>query len=116
MTKLTGLFILFLSSGIEGAFSSSGAKTVIPKKVIGKFSIRIVPNQEPEEVIRLTKTYLEEYHKQRGSPNHLRLLSFHSLFFFSQCTVTATLFLILVLILLEVLREEEYIIIKKYHT
>ncbi len=26
--------------GIEGAFYSSGAKTVIPAKVIGKFSIR----------------------------------------------------------------------------
>lgn len=57
--------------GIEGAFSSSGSKTVIPKKVIGKFSIRIVPNQEPDEVIKLTKAYLEERHKERGSPNVL---------------------------------------------
>jgi Cys-Gly metallodipeptidase DUG1 len=30
--------------GIEGAFSAPGAKTVIPAKVIGKFSIRTVPN------------------------------------------------------------------------
>ena len=28
--------------GIEGAFSSAGAKTVIPAKVSGKFSIRSV--------------------------------------------------------------------------
>lgn len=28
--------------GIEGAFYGSGAKTVIPAKVIGKFSIRYV--------------------------------------------------------------------------
>lgn len=28
--------------GIEGAFSASGAKTVIPAKVSGKFSIRYV--------------------------------------------------------------------------
>ena len=28
--------------GIEGAFSGSGAKTVIPGTVIGKFSIRLV--------------------------------------------------------------------------
>lgn len=36
--------------GIEGAFSGSGAKTVIPRKVIGKFSIRLVPNMTPEVV------------------------------------------------------------------
>lgn len=30
--------------GIEGAFSASGAKTVIPAKVTAKFSIRTVPN------------------------------------------------------------------------
>lgn len=59
--------------GIEGAFSSSGSKTVIPKKVIGKFSIRIVPNQAPDDVIKLTKTYLENYHNQRGSPNHVNV-------------------------------------------
>lgn len=38
--------------GIEGAFSAPGAKTVIPRKVIGKFSIRIVPNMTPEEVTK----------------------------------------------------------------
>merc|ERR1712059_28903 len=36
--------------GIQGAFSDAGAKTVIPRKVTGKFSIRIVPNQTPEGV------------------------------------------------------------------
>ncbi len=36
--------------GIEGAFYSPGAKTVIPAKVIGKFSIRTVPNQEPSVI------------------------------------------------------------------
>ena len=34
----------------KGAFSEPGAKTVIPRKVIGKFSVRIVPNQTPEIV------------------------------------------------------------------
>ena len=38
--------------GIEGAFAEPGSKTVIPKTVIGKFSIRIVPNMEPEVVER----------------------------------------------------------------
>ena len=36
--------------GIEGAFSGSGVKTVIPRKVIGKFSIRLVPDMTPEVV------------------------------------------------------------------
>lgn len=36
--------------GIEGAFSAGGAKTVIPRKVIGKFSIRLVPDMDPEDV------------------------------------------------------------------
>jgi Cys-Gly metallodipeptidase DUG1 len=29
--------------GIQGAFSEPGAKTVIPSKVAGKFSLRYVP-------------------------------------------------------------------------
>ena len=36
--------------GIEGAFSEVGAKTVIPRKVIGKFSIRLVPDMDPKVV------------------------------------------------------------------
>jgi nonspecific dipeptidase len=37
--------------GFEGAFYGKGAKTVIPRKVIGKFSIRLVPDQTPDEII-----------------------------------------------------------------
>ena len=36
--------------GIEGAFHESGSKTVIPRKVIGKFSIRLVPNMDSKKV------------------------------------------------------------------
>lgn len=32
--------------GIEGAFHEPGAKTVIPGRVIGKFSIRLVPHMD----------------------------------------------------------------------
>ncbi|GAB1599912.1 cytosolic non-specific dipeptidase-like [Argonauta hians] len=59
--------------GIEGAFSDAGAKTVIPRKVIGKFSIRIVPNQTPDEIVKLAKAHLEKSHKKRGSPNKLNV-------------------------------------------
>lgn len=59
--------------GIEGAFDAPGSKTVIPRKVIGKFSIRIVPNMEPAEVERLVKVHLENVFAQRKSPNKLKI-------------------------------------------
>uniref|UniRef100_A0A7I4YYC2 M20_dimer domain-containing protein n=1 Tax=Haemonchus contortus TaxID=6289 RepID=A0A7I4YYC2_HAECO len=55
--------------GIEGAFSGTGEKTVIPSKVIGKFSIRIVPHMKPEKVNKKVIDYLKELWKKRGSPN-----------------------------------------------
>ncbi|PVD33413.1 hypothetical protein C0Q70_04669 [Pomacea canaliculata] len=63
--------------GIEGAFSGSGQKTVIPRKVVGKFSIRLVPDQEPEVIEQQVRTYLENIHKERGSPNTVRVLMPH---------------------------------------
>ncbi|XP_013414332.1 cytosolic non-specific dipeptidase [Lingula anatina] len=63
--------------GIEGAFSDGGAKTVIPRKVIGKFSIRLVPNQEPKAIEKLVVAHLEKIHKERGSPNKLNAFMFH---------------------------------------
>ncbi|CAG9857731.1 unnamed protein product [Phyllotreta striolata] len=59
--------------GIEGAFSGAGAKTVIPRKVIGKFSIRIVPNQEPKRIERYVVDYVERIWKKRGSPNKMKV-------------------------------------------
>ncbi len=44
--------------GIEGAFSAPGTKTVIPAKVIAKFSIRQVPNMEPAVVQKQVKLSL----------------------------------------------------------
>ena len=38
-------------------------------QVIGKFSIRIVPNQEPGEVQELTRAYLGKKWAERGSVN-----------------------------------------------
>jgi acetylornithine deacetylase/succinyl-diaminopimelate desuccinylase-like protein len=52
LVSLALLNLRRVSVGIEGAFSSAGAKTVIPRRVVGKFSIRIVPNMEPERVIQ----------------------------------------------------------------
>jgi Cys-Gly metallodipeptidase DUG1 len=44
--------------GIEGAFYSEGAKTVIPARVVGKFSIRTVPNMEIDEVTKLVEKHV----------------------------------------------------------
>ncbi|XP_023028441.1 cytosolic non-specific dipeptidase 2 [Leptinotarsa decemlineata] len=60
--------------GIEGAFSESGQKTVIPKKVIGKFSIRIVPNQKPDQIEKYVVEYVQKKWKERGSPNKMKVL------------------------------------------
>ena len=40
-------------------------------KVIGKFSIRTVPNQDPEEIVSLTESYLKKLWRARGSPNRM---------------------------------------------
>lgn len=50
--------------GIEGAFSGSGGKTVIPSKVIGKFSLRIVPDQDPKRIEKVIGAHLDKEFKK----------------------------------------------------
>ncbi|KAJ8290925.1 hypothetical protein GJAV_G00019250 [Gymnothorax javanicus] len=59
--------------GIEGAFSAPGTKTVIPAKVIGKFSIRQVPNMDPAIVEKQVTNYLQTVFEKRQSPNKLKV-------------------------------------------
>lgn len=59
--------------GIEGAFSGPGFKTVIPRKVVGKFSIRLVPNQIPSRIIKIVKDYVQGVWKKRQSPNKFKV-------------------------------------------
>ncbi|XP_034456124.1 LOW QUALITY PROTEIN: cytosolic non-specific dipeptidase-like [Hippoglossus hippoglossus] len=59
--------------GIEGAFSGSGSKTVIPSKVIGKFSIRIVPDMDPKVVEKKVINHLKEKFDELGSPNKFKV-------------------------------------------
>lgn len=51
--------------GIEGAFSEPGTKTVIPSKVIGKFSLRLVPDMTPPKVVELVTKYVNDEWKKR---------------------------------------------------
>eukprot|EP00053_Salpingoeca_punica_P011993 m.107056 g.107056 ORF g.107056 m.107056 type:complete len:478 (-) comp15828_c0_seq4:1717-3150(-) len=63
--------------GIEGAYSGAGAKTVIPRKVIGKFSIRLVPDMDPVKVGELVKAHLEREFAKLGSSNKLSIAMEH---------------------------------------
>ncbi|KAJ5816870.1 hypothetical protein N7447_009103 [Penicillium robsamsonii] len=55
--------------GIEGAYSAPGAKTVIPAKVIGKFSIRTVPNMESADVNKLVFDHIKAEFAKLNSKN-----------------------------------------------
>lgn len=59
--------------GIEGAYSAPGAKTVIPARVIGKFSIRTVPNMESEDVNRLVFDYVKAEFAKLCSKNSVHV-------------------------------------------
>lgn len=59
--------------GIEGAFDGAGAKTVIPKKVIGKFSIRLVPHMDPNVVEKQVVDHLTKAFAEHGSPNKMKV-------------------------------------------
>lgn len=45
-------------NGIWGGFQGEGAKTVLPAKAGAKISLRLVPDQTPEEVIELVKKHI----------------------------------------------------------
>ncbi|MFH4977345.1 hypothetical protein AB6A40_004054 [Gnathostoma spinigerum] len=64
--------------GIEGAYSGPGGKTIIPCKVTGKFSIRLVPDMLPEKVNKIVIDHLSKLWKTRGSPNTMRAYNMSS--------------------------------------
>ncbi|XP_003466552.2 beta-Ala-His dipeptidase [Cavia porcellus] len=57
--------------GIEGAFDEPGIKTVIPGRVAGKFSIRLVPHMNVSVVEGQVKQHLEDVFSQRNSSNKM---------------------------------------------
>lgn len=60
--------------GIEGAFHEPGAKTVIPGRVIGKFSIRLVPHMDTS-VVEKQVTDVHGSHSSATSEGRLPRLS-----------------------------------------
>ena len=71
-TLLMMVHVHGISAGIEGAFDGAGEKTVIPRKVTGKFSIRLVPDMKPADVEKATLDYVKKLHKESGSPNNMK--------------------------------------------
>ncbi|KAI0019282.1 hypothetical protein F4780DRAFT_747795 [Xylariomycetidae sp. FL0641] len=63
--------------GVEGAFSAPGAKTVIPAKVIGKFSIRTVPDMDIEKTNEAVYKYVKDVFAKLGSKNKLNVFAQH---------------------------------------
>lgn len=63
--------------GIEGAFYEPGQKTVIPRKVIGKFSLRIVPNQLPDQIEKYVVDFIKSKWALRESPNKMKISMDH---------------------------------------
>ncbi|KAK1483705.1 peptidase family M20/M25/M40 [Colletotrichum cuscutae] len=64
--------------GVEGAFSAPGAKTVIPAKVTGKFSIRTVPNMEEEATNEAVYKYVNEQFAKLKSKNTMKVWAQHT--------------------------------------
>jgi acetylornithine deacetylase/succinyl-diaminopimelate desuccinylase-like protein len=46
--------------GIQGGFTGEGQKTVIPARAVVKVSMRLVPDQDPQEVARLFERRIRE--------------------------------------------------------
>ena len=46
-------------NGIWGGYTGEGAKTVIASKAFAKISMRLVPNQDPDEITELFKAHFE---------------------------------------------------------
>ena len=46
-------------NGIWGGYTGKGAKTVLPSKAAAKISMRLVPDQEPEEIAELFQKHFE---------------------------------------------------------
>lgn len=61
-------------NGIWGGYTGEGAKTVLPSKAYAKISMRLVPNQNSDEIAKLFQTHFEKVApksvKVKVTPHH----------------------------------------------
>ena len=54
--------------GMPGGFVAPGAKTVIPAKASAKVSMRLVPNQDPDDILKRYKNYVKKLRPRAFRP------------------------------------------------
>lgn len=59
--------------GFFGDLASDVDATIIPKKVKGRFSIRLVPNQDPTDIDQKVVAYCKKVHAESGSKNPIKV-------------------------------------------
>lgn len=59
-TERTGIRPTLDVNGIWGGYTGEGSKTVLPSKAFAKISMRLVPNQDTDEVATLFKNHIEK--------------------------------------------------------
>ena len=48
-------------NGIAGGYQGEGSKTVLPAEAMAKFSFRLVPDQDPKDIMKKVQAHLEEH-------------------------------------------------------
>jgi acetylornithine deacetylase/succinyl-diaminopimelate desuccinylase-like protein len=59
--------------GIAGGFTGAGSKTVIPAKAVAKVSVRLVPDQNPDKVLKAVKQWVQDQ-TPKGIQTEVRVL------------------------------------------
>jgi len=67
----------FPSLSIHGIVGADASKTCISAQCTGKFSIRLVPDQDPEKVKKVVTAHLEKEFAKLNSPNKMSVILSH---------------------------------------
>jgi acetylornithine deacetylase/succinyl-diaminopimelate desuccinylase-like protein len=60
--------------GMPGGFTAAGAKTVIPAKAAAKVSMRLVPNQDPDDILKRYTAFVKK-HTPKGIDTKIKVWS-----------------------------------------